>query len=78
MRRMFDLDSEPEAIALHLSADEMLAPLLLRNPGLRLPVAFDPSLAGVTLHHAFVTIGLGSGTPLVSGASNPVALSLLP
>ncbi len=42
VRRMFDLDSEPEAIARHLSTDEMLAPLLLRNPGLRLPVAFDP------------------------------------
>lgn len=42
VRRMFDLDSEPEAIALHLSTDELLAPLLQRNPGLRLPVAFDP------------------------------------
>ena len=42
VRRMFDLDSEPEAIALHLSTDELLAPLLRRNPGLRLPVAFDP------------------------------------
>lgn len=42
VRRMFDLDSEPETIARHLSADELLAPLLLRNPGLRLPVAFDP------------------------------------
>lgn len=42
VRRMFDLDSEPETIARHLSADQLLAPLLLRNPGLRLPVAFDP------------------------------------
>lgn len=42
VRRMFDLDSEPETIARHLGADELLAPLLLRNPGLRLPVAFDP------------------------------------
>lgn len=42
VRRMFDLDSEPDAIARHLSTDELLAPLLQRNPGLRLPVAFDP------------------------------------
>ena len=42
VRRMFDLDCEPEAIARHLSADPLLAPLLQRNPGLRLPVAFDP------------------------------------
>lgn len=42
VRRMFDLDCEPEAITRHLSADPLLAPLLQRNPGLRLPVAFDP------------------------------------
>lgn len=42
VRRMFDLDAEPQAIALHLSGDELLAPLVQRNPGLRLPVAFDP------------------------------------
>lgn len=42
VRRMFDLDSEPESIAQHLSSDALLAPLLRRNPGLRLPVAFDP------------------------------------
>lgn len=42
VRRMFDLDSTPDTITRHLGADELLAPLLLRNPGLRLPVAFDP------------------------------------
>jgi DNA-3-methyladenine glycosylase II len=42
VRRMFDLDAEPQAIAAHLSGDALLAPLLQRNPGLRLPVAFDP------------------------------------
>lgn len=42
VRRMFDLDSEPETIVRHLSRDALLAPLLQRNPGLRLPVAFDP------------------------------------
>ncbi|WAJ35990.1 DNA-3-methyladenine glycosylase [Pseudomonas sp. GOM7] len=42
VRRMFDLDAEPQAIAQHLSGDALLAPLVQRNPGLRLPVAFDP------------------------------------
>lgn len=42
VRRMFDLDAQPHVIAQHLSGDDMLAPLVQRNPGLRLPVAFDP------------------------------------
>lgn len=42
VRRMFDLDSDPEGIAAHLGRDPLLAPLLERAPGLRLPVAFDP------------------------------------
>lgn len=42
VRRMFDLDADPTRIASHLSRDPLLAPLLQNNPGLRLPVAFDP------------------------------------
>lgn len=42
VRRMFDLDAEPALIAGHLAADPVLAPLVLRWPGLRLPTAFDP------------------------------------
>lgn len=42
VRRMFGLDSNPVTIARHLAKDELLAPLVQRNPGLRLPVAFDP------------------------------------
>src|SRR5690606_29449847 len=42
VRRMFDLDSDPLHIASHLGGDARLAPLLQANPGLRLPVAFDP------------------------------------
>ena len=42
VRRMFDLDAEPLAIAEHLAADPVLAPLVARWPGLRLPSAFDP------------------------------------
>lgn len=41
VRRMFDLDADPAIIAAHFAADERLAPMLARNPGLRLPTAFD-------------------------------------
>ncbi|WP_439888242.1 DNA-3-methyladenine glycosylase family protein [Pseudomonas sp. MBLB4123] len=42
VRRMFDLDAEPLRIAAHFAADAQLGPLVARNPGLRLPTAFDP------------------------------------
>lgn len=47
IRRMFDLDSEPAAIALHLGRDPLLQDLLSRFPGLRLPVAYCPFEQGV-------------------------------
>lgn len=82
VRRMFDLDAEPQAIAAHLSADALLAPLLLRNPGLRLPVAFDPfeqavrAIVGqqVTVKAAVTLVGrlvqrLGTPLKLAGGAN---------
>ena len=41
LRRMFDLDADPDAIAATLSADARLRPLLRRRPGLRLPSGWD-------------------------------------
>ena len=41
VRRVFDLDADPEAIAECLARDPLLAPLLARRPGLRLPGAWD-------------------------------------
>ena len=41
VRVMFDLAADPEVIAQTLGADPMLAPLLERHPGLRLPGAWD-------------------------------------
>lgn len=40
LRRMFDLDANPEAVAGALGADPLLAPLLARFPGLRCPGHF--------------------------------------
>lgn len=41
VRRMFDLDAEPAAIASVLARDPRLAPLLRARPGLRLPSGWD-------------------------------------
>jgi len=41
VRRMFDLDADPMAIAEQLGADELLRPLVEARPGLRIPGAWD-------------------------------------
>jgi AraC family transcriptional regulator of adaptative response / DNA-3-methyladenine glycosylase II len=41
LRRMFDLDAEPRAIAATLGACSVLKPLLRKRPGLRLPGGWD-------------------------------------
>ncbi|HET7545525.1 MAG TPA: AlkA N-terminal domain-containing protein [Polyangiaceae bacterium] len=41
LRRVFDLAADPVAIALHLSQDPLLAPLVQKYPGLRVPGAWD-------------------------------------
>jgi AraC family transcriptional regulator of adaptative response / DNA-3-methyladenine glycosylase II len=41
LRRMFDLDAEPQAIAATLGASDVLKPLLYKRPGLRLPGGWD-------------------------------------
>ena len=41
LRRVFDLAADPLAIGAHLAADPVLAPLVARRPGLRVPGAWD-------------------------------------
>src|SRR5262249_11120291 len=41
LRRMFDLDADPQAINLALRSDRLLKPLLRRHPGQRLPGGWD-------------------------------------
>jgi AraC family transcriptional regulator of adaptative response / DNA-3-methyladenine glycosylase II len=41
LRRMFDLDADPQAISDALSSDARLLPLLALRPGLRLPSGWD-------------------------------------
>src|SRR5215208_3892169 len=40
-RRLFDLDADPRAIRATLAKDRMLAPLLRKRPGIRVPGAWD-------------------------------------
>ncbi|CAO4169413.1 DNA-3-methyladenine glycosylase II [Methylorubrum populi] len=42
LRAMFDLDADPLAIARGLAHDPLIAALVARRPGLRMPGAFDP------------------------------------
>lgn len=41
VRRVFDLEAEPRAIAEHLAHDPLLAPLVAARPGLRVPGGWD-------------------------------------
>lgn len=41
LRRQFDLDADPAAIAAHLGTDPVMAPLVAARPGLRVPGAWD-------------------------------------
>jgi AraC family transcriptional regulator of adaptative response / DNA-3-methyladenine glycosylase II len=41
LRILFDLDARPDIIAGHLASDPLLAPSVKRQPGLRVPGAFD-------------------------------------
>ncbi|MBV8759547.1 MAG: helix-turn-helix domain-containing protein [Deltaproteobacteria bacterium] len=47
VRRMFDLDARPDQIAATLGRDKLLAPMVKRRPGLRVPGAIDPFEAAV-------------------------------
>ncbi|MFI9051032.1 DNA-3-methyladenine glycosylase 2 family protein [Streptomyces sp. NPDC053427] len=42
LRRLFDLDADPYAVAERLGADPLLGPLVAERPGLRSPGAVDP------------------------------------
>ena len=75
-RRCFDLAADPARIALALGRDPLLAPLVERWPGLRIPGAWDPfecavlavlgQSAGVTRRLAARLVGR-LGRPVASG-----------
>lgn len=60
VRRLFDLDADPTAVAERLSASTTLAPLVRRHPGLRSPGTPDP-------HELAVRAVLGQGLTPAAG-----------
>ncbi|MFG3113778.1 bifunctional transcriptional activator/DNA repair enzyme AdaA [Streptomyces sp. NPDC048197] len=49
LRRLFDLDADPYAVAERLGADPVLGPLVAKRPGLRSPGAADPEEMAVRI-----------------------------
>lgn len=47
VRGLFDLDADPRVVAEHLGADAGLAPRIRKQPGLRVPGAWDPFELGI-------------------------------
>ncbi|MFD9879279.1 bifunctional transcriptional activator/DNA repair enzyme AdaA, partial [[Kitasatospora] papulosa] len=60
MRRLFDLDADPDAVSERLGADPALAPLVARSPGLRAPGAAD-------VHELAVRAVLGQQVSVAAG-----------
>lgn len=77
LRRVFDLAADPLAIARHLSKDPMLAPLVEKRPGLRVPGAWDGfELAIRAVLGQQITVGAAVrlATRLVQTYGEPLAL----
>ncbi|MEU1485853.1 AlkA N-terminal domain-containing protein [Streptomyces sp. NPDC005752] len=75
MRRLFDLDADPHAVAERLGADAALAPLVARKPGLRAPGAADVhevALRAVLGGQVSVAAGRRLGSALVAAYGTPL------
>jgi AraC family transcriptional regulator of adaptative response / DNA-3-methyladenine glycosylase II len=64
VRRLFDLDADPVAVADQLAADPWLGPLVAARPGLRVPGSVDP--------HEIVVRAIVGQQVSVSGAATVV------
>lgn len=71
VRRLFDLDADPDAVRAALGGDPLLGPLVTARPGLRSPGAADSdelALRAVLFgHEAVRALATGYGTPLPGG-----------
>ena len=75
MRRLFDLDADPFAVAETLGADAVLGPLVERRPGLRAPGAADPeelAVRAVLGQQISVAAGRKLGAALVAAYGEPL------
>ncbi|MEO7035946.1 MAG: AlkA N-terminal domain-containing protein [Polyangiaceae bacterium] len=76
LRRVFDLAADPLAISAHLAEDPVLAPLVKRRPGLRVPGAWDGfelAMRAVLGQQITVTAAVALATRLVEGYGQPLA-----
>lgn len=76
VRRVFDLDSDPEGIGAHLAQDRTLAGLVARRPGLRLPGAWDGfelAVRAVLGQQITVRAAVGLAAKLVLRLGEPLA-----
>jgi AraC family transcriptional regulator of adaptative response / DNA-3-methyladenine glycosylase II len=75
VRRLFDLDADPYAVAERLGADPALGPLARRRPGLRAPGAADPeelAVRAVLGQQVTVAAGRRLGAALVAAYGQPL------
>jgi AraC family transcriptional regulator of adaptative response / DNA-3-methyladenine glycosylase II len=75
-RRMFDLAADPARIALAFNRDLLLAPLVKRRPGLRIPGAWDPfecAVRAVLGQQISVAAARTLAARLVSRVGRPIA-----
>lgn len=69
VRRVFDLGADPHAIAVHLSEDPAIAPLIRARPGLRVPGAWDGfelAMRAILGQQITVTAAIGLASKLVA------------
>jgi AraC family transcriptional regulator of adaptative response / DNA-3-methyladenine glycosylase II len=78
VRRLFDLDADPYAVAERLGADPVLGALVGRHPGLRAPGAVDPhelAVRAVLGQQVSVAAGQRLGNALVAAYGEPLPVS---
>ncbi|HYQ45754.1 MAG TPA: AlkA N-terminal domain-containing protein [Polyangiaceae bacterium] len=79
LRRVFDLAADPLAIARHLSKDPVLAPLVEKRPGLRVPGAWDGfelAIRAVLGQQITVTAAVRLAGRLVTTYGEPLSASV--
>ncbi|WP_431040660.1 DNA-3-methyladenine glycosylase 2 family protein [Streptomyces sp. P1-3] len=75
VRRLFDLDADPYAVAERLGGDPVLGPLVARRPGMRAPGAADPrelAVRAVLGQQVSVAAGRRLGAALVAAYGEPL------
>ncbi|MGW1816756.1 AlkA N-terminal domain-containing protein [Streptomyces sp. NPDC002125] len=75
IRRLFDLDADPHAVAERLGAEPALAPLVALRPGLRAPGAVDAhelTIRAVLGQQVSVAAGRALGGALVAARGTPL------